>query len=153
MNRKNQTENSKIKQKEENGEGVAIADDADVDDSQDQEEFDDGDGLAQSDSNAITIPHGLQLLRKLPHPRPTLRGLLYIPGYDATLASLDYSSMHIWKKGNLVKSLDVSGESGPVGGINHWVYMPKWKTIAISTNQLQLKVDMYNNFIAFEPSL
>ena len=69
---------------------------------------------------------------------------MYIPGFDATLVSFDYSSMHVWKKNQLIKSMDVSGSSGALGGINHWIYLPKWRIIAISTNHLELKVIISN---------
>ncbi|KAI9190859.1 uncharacterized protein BJ171DRAFT_605914 [Polychytrium aggregatum] len=108
----------------------------------------------------ITIPHGIQLLRTLPHSRPTLKSVLFVPASITSemLVTLDSHHVHIWRGGSRVRKVrtDVEhkvetksrdtrqpgngGQSQSLNGISKWVYVEKWRVYIIATSQLTLRV-------------
>ncbi|KAG5461494.1 MAG: hypothetical protein BJ554DRAFT_6303 [Olpidium bornovanus] len=111
----------------------------------------------------ITIPYGFQLVRTLPHARPTLKSAMFVPHPSRpslnTVVSLDTHNVHIWRGATRVKKLNITvtqshaaGDSparpraaaaaGPsvVQGVSKWIYVKKHNVFIVATMQLSLMV-------------
>ncbi|KAJ3023368.1 WD repeat-containing protein 87 [Thoreauomyces humboldtii] len=91
-----------------------------------------------------TIPHGFQISRNLPHPRPTLRSAIYIPGIQDRIASVDSHFVHLWRNSTKVSSTPLaSNAKGPrpaISGMCQWVFCADLKVLFIATAHLEIKV-------------
>ncbi|KAK5673346.1 hypothetical protein QVD99_000798 [Batrachochytrium dendrobatidis] len=109
----------------------------------------DGNTLAQanaySNTNNICIPHGFQLVRTMYHQNASLKSILFMAfGEAERFVSFDTQNAHLWRGRTHVLKVGVRQNKESlhtsVTGINHWVFIPKWRIIVISTLHLELKI-------------
>ncbi|KAJ3043529.1 WD repeat-containing protein 87 [Rhizophlyctis rosea] len=103
----------------------------------------------------LLIPHGFQLSRTIPHPNPSLRSVLFIPGSGAErFVTLDRRFVWKWRDNAKEVRLDTKevvgvgvlmgdekrGREGKgVEGLCRWIWVAKWKCFIVGTDGLELK--------------
>lgn len=105
------------------------------------------------------IPNGFQLVRTIGHSKMGIRSALHIPGRRELFAILDGKVAQTWHNESSISKISVaktrSREPPPfsIPGLEHWIYVDKWKVIVATTNHLQLKVTLralnYSNAIDY----
>ena len=99
------------------------------------------------------LPHGFFLVRTLHSTRPTMKNILVAPYCNIDfLMTLDSHAVNVWRGNAKVMSLPTHvGEKkdgkkqASVAGLNKWIYIPSWRSVIISTMQMELKVSLFSS--------
>ncbi|KAI8810461.1 hypothetical protein BJ742DRAFT_800389 [Cladochytrium replicatum] len=115
-------------------------------------------GVPSSTAMSLTIPHGFQLVRSMPHSRPTVRSVLHTPSPTNAdfFVSVDAHNVYVYRGADRIKKIPTigihsehqddlplalgGGGRAGVFGISKWIYIEPLKIFVVVSNQLQLRV-------------
>ena len=114
----------------------------------------------------ITIPYGFQLVKTIPHPRSSLKSVIFIPQTTSAelFVSLDIHHINVWRGLNRIKRISTlatsvtesAGNLENIRGlkdIHRWFHIEKYKIYIAASSNLQLRIlDTQFNLIYYASS-
>ncbi|TPX68035.1 hypothetical protein SpCBS45565_g03331 [Spizellomyces sp. 'palustris'] len=88
---------------------------------------------------SITIPHGLQLNRHIPYPKPIIRNVLYIPAANTSemFVVLEDMAVSVWRGGARIRKEEWTWVKAGVIG---WCWIEKRRCFVVAVADMTLRV-------------